>query len=60
MKKQIHVKATNLSRRKFIVGSAAASGGLDIGSIIGQVISGGAGGGVLMAIVGLIRSVMAK
>ena len=39
---------------------AAASGGLDISAIIGQVLSGGAGGGVLMAIVGLIRSMMAK
>lgn len=39
---------------------AAATGGLDLTSIIGQVVSGGAGGGVLMALVGLIRSVMAK
>ncbi|HEV2007494.1 MAG TPA: molybdopterin cofactor-binding domain-containing protein, partial [Burkholderiales bacterium] len=31
MKKQIHGKATNLSRRKFIVSSAAASGGLALG-----------------------------
>ena len=31
MKKIIHRKATSLSRRKFIVGSAAASGGLALG-----------------------------
>src|SRR6266702_5259657 len=31
MKKTSHEKATNLSRRKFIVGSAAAGGGLALG-----------------------------
>lgn len=40
--------------------TAAASGSLDLSAIIGQVVSGGAGGGILMAVVGLIRSVMAK
>ena len=39
---------------------AAAAGGLDIGSIISSVASGGVGGGVLMAIVGIIKSAMAK
>lgn len=39
---------------------AIASGNLDLSAIISQIVSGGAGGGVLMAIVGLIRSVMAK
>src|SRR5437763_15659149 len=33
-------------------------GGLDIGSIIGQVASGGVGGGILMVIVGLIKQAM--
>ncbi len=43
------------------LGSAdAAAGGLDIGSIISSVASGGVGGGVLMAIVGIIKSAMAK
>jgi len=37
---------------------AAATGGLDIGSIIGQIASGGVGGGVLMIIVGLIKQLM--
>lgn len=41
-------------------GSAAAAGSLDLTAIIGQIVSGGAGGGILMAIVGLIRSMMAK
>lgn len=41
-------------------GAAGAAGGLDIGAIISQVASGGVGGGVLMAIVGIIKSMMAK
>jgi hypothetical protein len=36
----------------------AGAGGLDIGSIIGQIASGGVGGGVLMVIVGLIKQAM--
>jgi hypothetical protein len=41
------------------VGAAAAgTGGLDIGSIIGQIASGGVGGGILMVIVGLIKQAM--
>ena len=36
----------------------AGAGGLDIGSIIGQIVSGGAGGGILMVIVGLIKQAM--
>ena len=38
----------------------AAAGGTDIGAIIGQVASGGVGGGALLAIIGLIRNAMAK
>src|SRR5271155_463122 len=38
--------------------TAAGPGGLDIGSIIGQIASGGVGGGVLMVIVGLIKQAM--
>jgi hypothetical protein len=34
------------------------AGGLDIGSIIGQIASGGVGGGILMVIVGLIKQAM--
>jgi hypothetical protein len=36
----------------------AGAGGLDIGSIIGQIASGGVGGGILMVIVGLIKQAM--
>ena len=36
----------------------AGVGSLDIGSIIGQIVSGGAGGGILMVIVGLIKQAM--
>ena len=39
---------------------AGPSGSLDIASILGSVASGGAGGGALMAIIGLIKSVLAK
>lgn len=40
--------------------NAAASGGLDLTAILGQIVSGGAGGGVVMAVAGLVRSMMAK
>jgi hypothetical protein len=36
----------------------AGADGLDIGSIIGQIASGGVGGGILMVIVGLIKQAM--
>jgi hypothetical protein len=39
---------------------AVATSGLDPMAIIGQIASGGIGGGVLMVIVGLIKSMMAK
>ncbi|MFK7885956.1 MAG: hypothetical protein AB8G16_03745 [Gammaproteobacteria bacterium] len=37
-----------------------AGGGMDIGGIIGSVASGGVGGGVLMAVVGMVKKMMAK
>ena len=39
---------------------AAASGGIDIGSIVSQVAGGGVGGGVVLAIVGVVRNMMNK
>jgi hypothetical protein len=39
-------------------GDAAA--GMDIGGIIQSVASGGVGGGVLMAIIGIVKKAMAK
>ena len=36
----------------------AGGDGLDIGTIVGQIASGGVGGGVLMVIVGLIKQAM--
>ena len=39
---------------------AAPSGALDLPSILGSVASGGVGGGVLMLIVGLIKSALSK
>lgn len=43
-----------------ILAAAKSGGSLDIGSILGNVLGGGAGGGALMAIIGVIRSMMAK
>ena len=39
--------------------AAAAAPGLDIGSIVQSLAGGGVGGGVLMAIVGVIRKMLA-
>ena len=38
----------------------SAGGGLDIGSIIGQIIASGASGGILTALLGVLRQAMAK
>ncbi len=38
----------------------AATGGMDIGAIVSQVAGGGVGGGVLLAVVGIIKNMMAK
>lgn len=40
--------------------SAGGTGGMDIGSILQSVISGGAGGGILMVIAGIVKKAMAK
>ncbi len=39
---------------------AVGGGPLDLTAILTQIVSGGAGGGVLMAIIGIVRSLMAK
>ena len=41
-----------------VEGAGTVAGSLDIGSIIGQIASGGVGGGILMVIVGLIKQAM--
>lgn len=41
-------------------GGGEAAAGLDIGAIISSVASGGIGGGIVMAIVGVLKSMMAK
>ena len=40
--------------------AAATSSGLDIGSIVQSVVGGGAGGGILVAIVGAIKKALVK
>jgi len=42
------------------MGGAAAAGGMDIASILSQVASGGVGGGILLAIISLVKNAMAK
>lgn len=39
---------------------AAAGGGMDISGILGSIAGGGVGGGVLMAIIGVIKSALSK
>jgi hypothetical protein len=44
-----------------LMGGADAGGGsLDLGTITSNVAGGGAGGAILMAVIGLIKSAMAK
>lgn len=43
-----------------LLGVEAPTGGVDLGSIIGSIASGGVGGGVLMAIVGLVKKALTK
>ena len=42
------------------LGVAAGSGAMDVGSIISSLAGGGVGGGVVMAVIGLIKNAMAK
>jgi hypothetical protein len=41
-----------------LLGSGAAAGNMDVGSIVAQIAGGGVGGGILMAIIGIIRQAM--
>ncbi|MCU0276316.1 MAG: hypothetical protein MUF02_05600 [Acidobacteria bacterium] len=40
--------------------AAAAGGGLDLNNIIASVLSGGVGGGALMAIIGAVKKALGK
>ncbi|MGK0366118.1 MAG: hypothetical protein ACI85O_003189 [Saprospiraceae bacterium] len=42
------------------MGEAAASGAMDIGSILSSVAGGGIGGGIVMVVIGMIKKAMAK
>ena len=54
------LQAHKVVARRGATKGGAAAGGMDIGSIIGQVASGGVGGGVVLAIVGVVKNMMAK
>ena len=43
-----------------MLGIITSTGGMDIGSIVGSIASGGVGGGVLMAIIGVIKKALGK
>jgi uncharacterized membrane protein YeaQ/YmgE (transglycosylase-associated protein family) len=43
-----------------VADAAGAVEGLDIGAIIGQVAAGGAGGGILLAVIGAVKNAMGK
>jgi hypothetical protein len=43
-----------------LLGIATTTGGMDLASIVGSIAGGGVGGGVLMAIIGVIKQAMAK
>lgn len=40
--------------------SAGGAGGMDITSIVSSIAGGGVGGGVLMAIIGIVKKMLAK
>jgi len=43
-----------------LLGIGAAGGGMDLAGIIGSILSGGVGGGVLLAIIGVVKQLFAK
>jgi len=42
------------------LGASVGGGGIDPGSLIGSIASGGVGGSIVMVIIGLIKSAMAR
>jgi uncharacterized membrane protein YeaQ/YmgE (transglycosylase-associated protein family) len=39
---------------------SASGGGLDLGTVLGNIASGGVGGGLLMVVIALIKGILAK
>jgi hypothetical protein len=48
-----------IARGALVPALAAAAGGADLKSVIGQLIGGGAGGAIVTIIVGMIKNAMA-
>jgi hypothetical protein len=42
------------------LGVATGGGGLDLGAVLGSIASGGVGGGLLMVVIGILKSALAK
>jgi uncharacterized membrane protein YeaQ/YmgE (transglycosylase-associated protein family) len=43
-----------------VLGVAAGGGGLDLGTVLANIASGGVGGGLLMVVIGMLKSALAK
>lgn len=43
-----------------MLGLGVATGGMDLASIVGQIASGGVGGAILLAIIGVVKGLLAK
>lgn len=43
-----------------MLGLGVATGGMDLASIVGQIASGGIGGAILLAIIGVVKGLLAK
>jgi uncharacterized membrane protein YeaQ/YmgE (transglycosylase-associated protein family) len=42
------------------LGVATSGGGLDLGTVLGNIASGGVGGGLLMVVIGILKGALAK
>jgi hypothetical protein len=42
------------------LGVAVGGGGLNLGTVLGNIASGGVGGGLLMVVIGILKGALAK